>query len=152
MWKPSYLGSEEGETGPVPSETGPKIQLIGRSSTLAGSLASLGTNLVGEVCQGPPAGPQGRVLQLLCRGEDEHALVLSWVETLLYLLDERRAALVDIQVQVSRTLSLTARFHSQAIASGKVTMPKALVPDSARATLSESGLWQAECTLVMDPA
>ncbi len=132
-----------------PAEGDGRLRLEGRSESLAGALAALGMNLVSEICPGPSSSALGEPLSLVCRGSDRHALVLSWMETLLYLLDERQVSLVDIDVKVSPLMSLNAQCRTRALLSGRLLMPKALDPSSARAIQTEEGHWQTECTLLM---
>ena len=126
-----------------------RLQLQSESGTFAGSLALLANELVKEICHGPCADMQGRPMQMVCRGKDHHSLVLSWMETLLYVLDEQQVALSDIRVQVTQTLHLSAHCRARSITGKRLLMPTGVDAASARAVETESGLWQSQCTLLM---
>jgi hypothetical protein len=149
-WNPlkSNAGADLGAQEVQPADTEVRIRLQGGADSLAGALAALGMSLVKQICPGP-SGPQGAPLNLSCRGNDHHSLVLSWMETLLYLMNEQQVTLTDIEVQVGKMMSLKAQCHSQGLQGARLVMPRALEPSSARALQSEEGAWHTECTLLM---
>jgi hypothetical protein len=150
MWNPSHAHLDAESEPFRPAAGDRRLRVEGRSDSLAGALAALGMSLVREICPQPFSEALGKPLNLVCRGSDHHSLVLSWMETLLYLLEERQVALVDIEVKVSPLMSLNAQCRTRAIGGGRLWMPKALDPSSARATQAEEGSWHTECTLLMD--
>ena len=137
----------EAEAAPV-VET--RVHLQGSADSLQGALAALGADLVGKLCPSVQTDAPTHPLELSCCGNDHHSLVLSWVETLIYLLEERQVALADIQVQVGQAMSLSAQCQARPMQPGSLLAPKALDPASARAILTEEGQWRTECTLLMD--
>jgi hypothetical protein len=143
---------EHGHLDPRPS-AGPGLErelwLRGRALGLGPALADLGSGLVRELC--PAASPQvaGRPLELVCRGAEPSALLLSWIETLLYVLDARQASLSGLAVEVGAEHVLKARCRMLPFLGGHLLQPHGLDAATARVSRKDDGIYSVECKLIL---
>jgi SHS2 domain-containing protein len=126
--------------------------LRGQGADLNGAFTGLSHELVRQVCPPVSAGQQQKPLDLICHGGDHRSLLLSWIETLLYVLDVRHVILSDFEVNVSLGLLLTARCMTQPILGGHLRLPQGLDATTAAVIHTQDGQWRLETKLILPDA
>jgi SHS2 domain-containing protein len=115
----------------------------GSAGTLAGLLTDIGTAFLHEFGPEPDATSAPTPLELFCHANNAQALLVNWLELLLYVLETRQAVLEDLEVHLDK-MSLTATCRCLSLLGSHWEIPRALDARSAKVVQTDDGLWEAD--------